>query len=63
MGQVLAEVTQQTQGAYRRALDKQGWSNDITLLRRQAAAVDRRLCQMRLKDRLAGAALFRTCKS
>ena len=38
----------------RRAMDKQGWSNDITLLRRQATAVDRRLCQMRLKDRLAG---------
>lgn len=32
----------------------EGWANDVTLLRRQAAAVDRRLHQMRLVDRLEG---------
>ena len=40
--------------AYRRALDMEGWAKDVTLLRRQAAAVDRKLHQMRLVDRLEG---------
>ena len=36
----------------RRALDAEGWLNDVTILRKQLAAVDRKLHQMRLMDRL-----------
>eukprot|EP00899_Mesostigma_viride_P008061 jgi/Mesvir1/17256/Mv07665-RA.1 len=37
---------------HRRALDLEGFTNDITLLRKKLAVVDRRLHQMRLMDRL-----------
>ena len=37
---------------HRRALDLEGFTNDITILRKQLAAVDRKLHQMRLIDRL-----------
>ncbi|KAK9784601.1 hypothetical protein WJX73_004449 [Symbiochloris irregularis] len=37
----------------RRALDMEGWANDVSLLRRQAAAVHRKMHQMRIVDRLA----------
>lgn len=36
----------------RRALDAEGWLSDVTILRKQLAAVDRKLHQMRLMDRL-----------
>lgn len=36
----------------RRALDAEGWLSDVTILRKQLAAVDRKLHQMRLADRL-----------
>ncbi len=32
--------------------DAEGWSSDVTLLRKQLLAVDRKLHQMRLMDRL-----------
>jgi coiled-coil domain-containing protein 77 len=35
----------------RRQLDVDGWTADVTLLRKQLAAVDRKLLQMRLIDR------------
>ena len=37
---------------YRRALDIEGFGADVTLLRKQAAALDRRLTAARLADRL-----------
>lgn len=37
---------------HRRALDLEGFTNDITILRKQLAVVDRKLHQMRLVDRL-----------
>ena len=41
----------------RRALEADGWTADVSLLRKQLAAVDRKLTQMRLIDRCgAGAA-------
>ncbi|KAK9844770.1 hypothetical protein WJX74_006686 [Apatococcus lobatus] len=36
----------------RRALDQEGWDSDVTLLRRQMSAVDRKMHQMRLVGRL-----------
>ncbi|KAI8466961.1 MAG: hypothetical protein J3K34DRAFT_524115 [Monoraphidium minutum] len=36
----------------RRALDADGWTADVSLLRKQLSAVDRKLTQMRLIDRL-----------
>lgn len=36
----------------RRALDAQGWDSDVALLRKQLAAVERRLHQTRLAARL-----------
>ena len=36
----------------RRALDAEGWLSDVTILRKQLQAVDRKLHQMRLVDRL-----------
>lgn len=39
----------------RRLLDVEGWTNDITLLRQQLLATDRKLHQMRLSLRLPGA--------
>ncbi len=38
----------------RRALDCDGWTADVTLLRKALAAVDRKLLQMRLIDRWVG---------
>lgn len=35
----------------RRALEADGWTADVSLLRKQVAAVDRKLTQMRLIDR------------
>ena len=32
--------------------DAEGWASDVTLLRKQLLAVDRKLHQMRLMDRL-----------
>ena len=40
----------------RRALDAEGWDADVALLRKQLAAVERRLVQTRLAARLDGAA-------
>lgn len=40
------------QAEHRRALDSEGFTNDISLLRKQLAAVDRKLHSMRLKSRL-----------
>lgn len=40
------------QAEYRRVLDAEGFTNDVSLLRKQLAAVDRKLHQMRLLDRL-----------
>jgi len=40
----------------RRALDADGWDSDVSLLRKQLAAVERRLLQTRLAARLHGAA-------
>lgn len=37
---------------HRRALDMEGFTNDVSLLRKQLASVDRKLHQMRLLDRL-----------
>eukprot|EP01025_Chloroclados_australasicus_P041684 TRINITY_DN4434_c0_g1_i7.p1 TRINITY_DN4434_c0_g1~~TRINITY_DN4434_c0_g1_i7.p1 ORF type:complete len:407 (+),score=37.63 TRINITY_DN4434_c0_g1_i7:49-1269(+) len=37
---------------HRRALDLEGFTNDVTILRKQLAAIDRRLHQMRILDRL-----------
>jgi coiled-coil domain-containing protein 77 len=37
---------------HRRALDAEGFTNDVTLLRKQLTAVDRKLHQMRLQSRL-----------
>lgn len=39
----------------RRALDAEGWDSDVALLRKQLAAVERRLLQTRLAARLDGA--------
>ena len=36
----------------RRVQDAEGWASDVTLLRKQLLAVDRKLHQMRLMDRL-----------
>ena len=41
--------------ASRRLLDVEGWTNDITLLRKALEATDRKLHQMRLSSRLPGA--------
>lgn len=41
-------------GACRRLLDVEGWTNDITLLRKALEAIDRKLHQMRLSSRLPG---------
>lgn len=41
----------------RRALDAEGWLSDVTILRKQLAAIDRKLHQMRLMDRLQVSAL------
>ena len=40
----------------RRALDADGWDSDVSLLRKQLAAGERRLLQTRLAARLDGAA-------
>jgi hypothetical protein len=40
------------QAEHRRALDSEGFTNDVSLLRKQLAAVDRKLHGMRLKSRL-----------
>jgi predicted ATP-binding protein involved in virulence len=40
------------QAEQRRALDAEGFTNDVSLLRRQLSAVDRKLHQMRLQSRL-----------
>lgn len=47
----LAEANRQLE--LRRQLDADGWTADVTLLRKQLAAVDRKLLQMRLIDRCA----------
>ncbi|KAK9814374.1 hypothetical protein WJX72_004785 [[Myrmecia] bisecta] len=51
-GKVARLQEQNKQLEYRRALDVEGWVSDVTILRKQLAAVDRKLHQMRLKDRL-----------
>lgn len=38
----------------RRLLDIEGWASDMTRLRQQLAATDRKLHQMRLASRLPG---------
>lgn len=40
------------QAEQRRALESEGFTNDVSLLRKQLAAVDRKLHQMRLQSRL-----------
>lgn len=40
------------QAEHRRALDSEGFTNDVSLLRKQLSAVDRKLHQMRLQSRL-----------
>lgn len=40
------------QAEHRRAMDAEGFTNDVSLLRKQLAAVDRKLHQMRLQSRL-----------
>eukprot|EP00892_Ulva_mutabilis_P005163 jgi/Ulvmu1/3018/UM015_0058.1 len=40
------------QAEHRRALESEGFTNDVSLLRKQLAAVDRKLHQMRLQSRL-----------
>lgn len=45
-------------GACRRLLDAEGWTNDITLLRKALEATDRKLHQMRLSSRLPGEISF-----
>ena len=47
--QRLSEANKQLE--LRRQLDVDGWTADVTLLRKQLAAVDRKLLQMRLIDR------------
>lgn len=37
----------------RRHLDMEGWTNDVTMLRKQMTAVDRKLLEMRLVERWA----------
>lgn len=39
----------------RRALDMEGWSNDVGLLRKQLAAAERKMKEMKLIERLPGA--------
>ena len=46
----LSEANRQLE--LRRALEADGWAADVALLRKQLAAVDRKLLQMRLIDRL-----------
>lgn len=45
----LSEANKQLE--VRRQMDMDGWTADVTLLRKQLAAVDRKLLQMRLIDR------------
>ena len=40
--------------ACRRLLDIEGWASDMTLLRQQMSATNRKLHQMRLVSRLPG---------
>jgi hypothetical protein len=40
------------QAEHRRAMDAEGFTNDVSLLRKQLSAVDRKLHQMRLQSRL-----------
>lgn len=40
------------QAEHRRAMDAEGFTNDVSLLRKQLTAVDRKLHQMRLQNRL-----------
>lgn len=46
----LADRNRRLEG--RRAADMDGWISDVTLLRKQIAAVDRKLTQMRVMERL-----------
>ena len=45
--------------ACRRLLDIEGWASDMTMLRQQLAATNRKLQQMRLTSRLPGLTLAR----
>ena len=40
------------QAEHRRSLEAEGFTNDVSLLRKQLASVDRKLHQMRLQSRL-----------